>query len=713
MKRISLRSLIAGVACAAVALVAACSAKPPNLGDSDGSTQPPGPGTCSDGKQGCPCTTEGATAACGDVVRQSGDYVTCSEGNATCTNGKWGACAGDTIYMKSVGSTTLGGLETQGLQNNPTPCSTDPCDPSCTNYVDNGNGLDAGAGLQPSDSGGVTLVQNEGGACQGYQCQVASCGVNTPTKLTGTVYDPAGLNPVYHAYVYIPVSLPLPAIPSGAQQDPCGGGGNLPPSVAYAFTGPDGKFTLTGAPSGNNIPLVVQAGKWRRMVMLSSVNQCTTTAVPAANTRLPQNQTDGYNNQADLPQMAIVTGACDPMECLVKRIGVSSTEFKSPGTGGKVDYYEAYGTPLNGGTNPTPSALLNNYTQMMKEDLIMLPCDCGYEYYQWYGQPARWQGASYTSYLTNLKNYANAGGRLFTSHWGRQWIEGGGYTAPFPNVANWIYWGSDSGYDPPPSFEGQINTGFQTGTDFSTWMGLVGAQTTAGKFLVNASRYGTTSVTANSRLFVSYTGRYTYDNGASYYSGTPTGPADFTFDTPVGATNQYGRVMFTDMHLSSGQLTGSFPSECPSGALTPQEKAAEFLLFDLGACLTNLPPPPPAYYPATFTRDYQGVCPTGQSVVWRFFDWETHTPGDSSINFKAQTADTQALLATATPVVNLGTASGAPITNWTGTDVSAALSPNPSRAWLRVTISLNPTSDQSQAPTLDAWRQQFDCVDSQ
>jgi hypothetical protein len=711
MIRMTLRSLLATAACAAVALAAACSSgNPPNLGDSDGSGVKPPTGVCSDGKQGCACTTEGATAACGEVVRQSGTYVTCSQGTSTCTNGTWGACVGDSVYMKSVGSTTLGGLTTQGLQTNPTPCSSDPCDPSCTDYVDNGSGLDAGAGLQPDDAGGVTLVPDEAGTCVGYQCQVASCGTSTPTTLTGTVYDPAGLNPVYHAYVYVPVSLPLPAIPAGAQQDACGGGGNLPPSVAYYFTGTDGKFTLTNVPSGANIPLVVQAGKWRRMVMLSSVNQCTTTAVPASQTRLPQNKTDGYNNTADLPQIAIVSGSCDPMECLIKRIGVSTSEFTSPGAGGKVDYYQAYGEPLSGGTNPAPSSLLGNLTQMMKEDLVMLPCDCGSEYYPYRYSTGRWAG-NYTTFLDNIVSYTSNGGRLFSSHWGRQWIEGGGVYNPFPGVANWIPAASEFGYD-SPWFEGTINTGFTKGQDFATWMQNAGASTSFGKFLINPSRYDTYSVSGATRDWVDFSGSYTWD-GTTYYTGAPNYPADFTFDTPVSQTTQYGRVMFTDMHLASGFLSGSFPTECPTGGLTSQEKAAEFLLFDLGACLTNLPPPPPAYFPATLTRDYEGQCPAGESVVWRFFDWETVTPSDSNIVFNAATADTQAGLATATPVAYLGTASGAPITTWTGTDVSQALAPNPSRQWLRVTIKLNPSSDQLQAPTLTAWRQQYDCAPSQ
>jgi hypothetical protein len=39
--------------------------------------------------------------------------------------------------------------------------------------------------------------------------------------------------------------------------------------------------------------------------------------------------------------------------------------------------------------------------------------------------------------------------------------------------------------------------------------------------------------------------------------------------------------------------------------------------------------------------------------------------------------------------------------------------PTASRAWLRVTMTLNPTADMLTAPTLIAWQQAYDCVASE
>ena len=94
-------------------------------------------------------------------------------------------------------------------------------------------------------------------------------------------------------------------------------------------------------------------------------------------------------------------------------------------------------------------------------------------------------------------------------------------------------------------------------------------------------------------------------------------PMHYTFNTPVGAppANQCGRVLFDDFHVEA-VTTGhrqrraddgvDFPTECTGGAMTPQEKLLEFMIFDLGSCVT---PDVPDLHPDDLRRAGHPVRP--------------------------------------------------------------------------------------------------------
>ena len=119
-----------------------------------------------------------------------------------------------------------------------------------------------------------------------------ACPTTSQTTLTGVVYDPAGKNPLYNILVYVPNTTPS-AITSGATCDKCDTYVTGQP-IAVALTDAQGRFSLKNVPSGANIPLVMQTGKWRRQITVANVPACASTALTDKNqTRLPQQQERG------------------------------------------------------------------------------------------------------------------------------------------------------------------------------------------------------------------------------------------------------------------------------------------------------------------------------------------------------------------------------------------------------------------------------------
>jgi hypothetical protein len=158
------------------------------------------------------------------------------------------------------------------------------------------------------------------------------------------------------------------------------------------------------------------------------------------------------------------------------------------------------------------------------------------------------------------------------------------------------------------------------------------------------------------------------------------------------------------------------------------------MFFDLTACVSpdNAPPPtpmntPPFYNPATVVEDFVATCPKATAPIWREFDWQALVPNGASIAFELQSGDTAMSLLPAMPLAlataTMSTNTGPTNQNYdvafidTGRTGSGAFNratpPVVSRDVLRLRITLNPTPDHLQAPTLMQWKVQYDCVPDQ
>jgi hypothetical protein len=393
-------------------------------------------------------------------------------------------------------------------------------------------------------SGGPTDLSVPGdlAMCVNLQCKQQACMGSPPTRLTGTILAPSGGDPIPGVVVYVPNAQVAP-FPAGVQCETCGGTLSGSPLV-QATTETNGKFTLENVPVGDDIPLVIQSGRWRRQVKIPTVSACTENTLPAELGRLPRNQGEG-----DLPKMALVTGDNDPLECTIAKI-VDPAELTDPTGNGRVHLYKQNGNDY-ATTLPTRATLVGDLAKLKQYDAVLLPCPG----HAAYSQPE----------ADNLKSYADQGGRVFTTH-------GGGYWMLEPTSQYGAAIAFNNQPDPGNSVA-YLDTSFPKGMTFSAWLQLIGVSTTAGEMPISGVQWFVDSVQPPAQRWV--------------YTQGPTTVQHLTFNTPIGASEsqQCGRVLFSNFHVGSSTGVGLYPATCVAGALSSNEKIIEFMLFDVTACV--------------------------------------------------------------------------------------------------------------------------------
>ncbi len=486
--------------------------------------------------------------------------------------------------------------------------------------------------------GGITgptkCVASAGGSCPLCAAIPDCTGKPQPTRLTGRVVSPGRTDTdtgnqvgVPNAFVYIlraddPAGLPaistgIPA--NGTACDRCSEQ-DLGQVLAGATTDATGAFTIEGdVPVGAEFLLIVKVGKFRRAVKqtLPAAAACKTTTLPSAlpgnPTRLPRSMTDGI--AVNIPHVAVTTGEIDAMECVFEKMGIAHTEFADPGATGtaapRVHLYRGgpnTGNPPGSGAridNATPhdSTLYGSLPRMQSYDMVVADCE-----------GATWDADFSQRNATgaNVREFVNRGGRMFASHLSFSWLDGNGNT-PY-SAANPIATGLDQAgtWDATiyldTSGTGVISVGRPRASpriaNFAAWATREGiAAPPAYQFNIVDPRSFSTGLGTSSEEFVYRTG----GNGRVQ---------QFSFNTPYAAPTAAvcGRVAYSGFHVSAGggnnpYANAIFPNHC-TGSLTPQEKVLLYMLFDLGGCVGN-PPPPPTCVPVKCTAGACGVMADG------------------------------------------------------------------------------------------------------
>jgi hypothetical protein len=600
------------------------------------------PGTCGQQSDGC----GGLTANCG-----------------TCTNPQYCGGGGPGVCGGSDGLTPDGAVLSSCV---PTTCAA--LGYNCGQAADGCGGIIGPCGTcqAPDVCGGAgqanmcgTTVPCTGLCPKQYLCDGGSATLSG-TVVAGTIgtYLPTGTlygDPVPNVLVYIPneTSPPYvtPFVPRAqetqAQQcSTCGADVSGNPLVE-TYSAYNGTFTLLNVPVGNNIPVVIQLGRWRRVFTVNTTcgsNTVNATAIesdggvdtadggtmPTGYLRMPRTQFEG-----DIPFTALSTGAVDAMECVLLKMGVDQSEFTTNAGTGRIQMFQGNGAAASAeATTPSETALMGTGGTYNIYDQVILPC--------WGVDPTTNNSvnAKTATELANLVTYGDNGGHFFATHYSYAWLYN---NVPYSQTAQWDVNANTS----INSTNGVVSNAVPTTSPgvFLQWLNYVGALT-AGTYTANPLAGDVTI--ANARHDVDQVEGLS----TTWITGTDPGPKTgspaemllhYTFDTPVATdagAAQCGHAIFSDFHVAnsatgpsqacaqnsdcssdscnvSGNCTGrhptcsgtcngqgtcegtcntaTFPSEanlatyCGETPLTPQEKILEYMIWDLASCV---PPPP-------------------------------------------------------------------------------------------------------------------------
>jgi hypothetical protein len=438
--------------------------------------------------------------------------------------------------------------------------------------------------------------------------QPTNCsGPNTPntTTITGKVFMPNGTLPVYDALVYVPNGT-VAAVPQGIGTcDSCSAPASGDPLISTR-TDHTGTFTLTNMPyRATGVPLVIQAGRWRKQITVTPT-RCGTLDLSPNATQSPttNNTTFGATQSAtnNIPKFAVTTGGQDALQCLLRKIGIADSEFTQPSGNGRVNLFAGSGGTNQYRSNPvfngytgtgtwTPG---NQATRNFPNETVLYGDDTGGNnnvvdtdrLYQYDAVVLTCTGSESQSAMANyraeMKAYADAGGKIFASHWHHGWLEYGPSpwggrnnppTAPLVPIAT-----INHQADLASPITGTINTGFAKGSALSQWLQAAGSTATAGTISITGAQHTIDAIdTTRATAWITIPSQ----NSVQY----------FDFNTPVGAATQCGRFVISDLHVSRDDVNDDFPSGCTSTGMTDQEKVLAFMLFDLTSCISQPQPP--------------------------------------------------------------------------------------------------------------------------
>lgn len=370
-------------------------------------------------------------------------------------------------------------------------------------------------------------------------------------RLSGKVVAPEGTIPISGALVYIATAPPA-AIPDGVYCDKCV---HIPDGTPHTTTKSDGTFELDA--STGNYYLVVQKGAFRRVRQLSVIEG--PQQVPIDKTKLP-NITDKANGD-DVPKIAVMLGAWDPIELVLARMGLKATITKdllgrAQVLGKDAPAFAIYGVHglFETSPHPSPVTLITDPKEISKYHIVFLPCSGGIN-----DMGATKCSGVYNSdsrVKKNISDFVAQGGRLYVSDWSYEYVR-----QIFPGYVTWS--GENSQIGSACMGGGGEQSVRNQDSGLSAWL------TAQGKSLSSVKDAWTALSSVQEKLGIDADGKPVKVKPKVWVEAS----------APVTTSLQHGcgRVMYTTYHTQ--------PTSEVNGALEPQALALLYLILEVGVCI--------------------------------------------------------------------------------------------------------------------------------
>jgi hypothetical protein len=375
-----------------------------------------------------------------------------------------------------------------------------------------------------------------------------------PSRLTGKVVAPEGTIPIAGALVYVSPTPPT-AIPDGVYCDKCI---HLQDGTPFTTTKADGTFALD-ANAGSGF-LVVQKGAFRRVrpITLTSGAQ----PVPLAMTTLPPIMDKA--NGDDVPKIAVMLGAWDPIELVLAKMGMKATITKdllgkAQVLGKDAPSFAIYGVHglFEMSPYPSPVKLITDPAEISKYHIVFIPCSGGTNNENPEGPKCTGVYNYDPKVKSTLNEFVRKGGRLYVSDWSYEYVR-----QVFPGFVSWR--GETATIGSACGGGGGEQSVLKTDSGLDAWL------TGQGQLLSAVKDAWTAIASVKSNMGP--------DPDGKMVNITPKVWVEAT-GGPVTTSLQHGcgRVLYTTYHTQ--------PTSQTNNALEPQALALLYLILEVGVCI--------------------------------------------------------------------------------------------------------------------------------